>query len=179
MSFLSWRVIPLIVFLCLSFFLWRGLSLDPQQLPSTKINQPVPFFKLPALDDPNDRLSSDDLKGRVVLLNVWASWCATCLDEHDFLMSLAHQGVVIYGLNYKDDLQRARAWLVQNGNPYTAIGADTTGRSAIDFGVYGAPETFLIDSKGMIRYRHTGALNDATWQRVFLPQIRSLTSDVK
>lgn len=169
-----WRMLPLMVFMVLALFLWRGLSLDPRALPSVKLGKALPEFRLPRLDDPNQTLSRKDLKGQLVLLNVWASWCPACVDEQVFLLSLARQGVLLYGLNYKDNAQEAREWLKEWGNPYQQIVQDKEGRFAIDLGVYGAPETFLIDKNGLIQYRHAGILTADIWEKDFLPRIKAL-----
>ena len=188
-----WRIIPLVVFAMLVVFFWRGLSLDPQHLPSAKLGKALPEFELPIVSPdesepralpsgfplPDGRGSVATftprvMRGQVVLLNVWASWCEACTEEQVFLMELARQGVAIYGLNYKDKREEAKAWLDEWGDPYRAIGQDSQGLVAIDLGVYGAPETFLIDQQGMIIYRHVGILNQSIWDQVFLPKIKSL-----
>ncbi|MFZ4076864.1 MAG: DsbE family thiol:disulfide interchange protein [Legionellaceae bacterium] len=170
---LSWRLVPFVMFMGLLLFFYRGLSLDPQTLPSVEVGKPLPWFELPPLkgDVP---LSSTRFKGHVSMLNVWASWCPACTEEQAFLLNLKQQGVALYGLNYKDKASDAKAWLEEWGDPYQAIGQDITGRVAIDLGVYGAPETFLIDQQGIIRYRHVGALNATLWKKEFLPRIKAL-----
>ncbi len=175
MKAIHWRIIPLIVFVLLVIFLGRGLSLDPQHLPSAQLGKPLPQFRLPTLGgDEQTDLTPTVLHGQVALLNVWASWCAACTDEQFFLLQLAREGVAIYGLNYKDNIEDAKKWLAEWGNPYRLVGADLDGRVAIDLGVYGAPETFLVDKEGMIRYRHVGVLNAMIWQRDFLPLMKTL-----
>ncbi len=174
MSGLSWRLIPFVLFILLGAFFWRGLSLDPQKLPSMQLGQSLPAFKLPTLEGAPPFLSARDMKGHVAILNVWASWCATCAEEQLFLLTLAHEGVAIYGLNYKDAPADAKQWLSQWGNPYVLTGSDRNGHVAIDLGVYGAPETFLVDEEGIIRYRHVGALNATVWRDVFVPKIQAL-----
>ncbi len=168
------RFIPLFVFALLVVFFWRGLSLDPQNLPSAQIGKSVPPFQLPTLGDDTVHFTSTQLHGQLSLLNVWASWCASCADEQFFLSQLAKQGLVIYGLNYKDNPQDATKWLAEWGNPYKMIGADSGGRVAIELGVYGTPETFLIDKAGIIRYRHAGVLNEVVWDKEFMPRIKQL-----
>ncbi|NKB46274.1 MAG: DsbE family thiol:disulfide interchange protein [Legionellales bacterium] len=164
--------IPLMVFIGIGIFLWRGLQLEPQRLPSTLLEQPLPEFQLPDLLETQQVLTNHDLSGQYSLLNVWASWCYACRAEHSLLLQLARQEQIpIYGLNYKDAPLDAVDWLQQLGNPYTAIGADHLGKVAIDLGVYGAPETFLIDGQGIVRYRHVGVLTSAIWQTEFLPRI--------
>lgn len=174
MKLTYWRLAPLLIFALLVLFFWRGLSLDPQRLPSMKLGMPVPFFQLPTLEAPLTQFTPLVMRGQVSLLNVWGSWCAACADEQVFLLQLAREGLAIYGLNYKDTHENASNWLTTWGNPYRMIGADMNGRVAIDLGVYGAPETFLIDKAGIIRYRYAGALNTHVWQQEFLPRIQQL-----
>lgn len=165
--------IPLVIFLLLAALLWRGLQLEPRLLPSALLGQPLPDFELPDLLEPQHTVTSQDLTGRYSVLNVWASWCHACRSEHPIFLQLAQEeGVNIYGLNYKDDPNDAKTWLYQLGNPYVAIGADQVGKVAIDLGVYGAPETFLIDPQGIIRYRHVGILTPTIWQIEFLPRMQ-------
>lgn len=168
-----WRLIPFVCFILVAIFLWKGLSLNPQHLPSVKLGKPLPLFQLNQFGN-EQVLNSAQLRGQVILLNVWASWCASCADEHVFLMQLSREGIPIYGLNYKDNEDEAQNWLKEWGNPYKRIGSDTNGRVAIDLGVYGTPETFLIDKDGMIQYRHAGPLNDQVWKKEFLPKINQL-----
>lgn len=175
MSFKSWHSVPLVLFVILVSFFWVGLSRNPQWLPSSKINHTVPAFVLPSLIKANQStLTSNDLKGKVSLLNVWASWCPACQEEQIFLMQLAREGMPIFGLNYKDTSKDAKQWLREWGNPYQVIGVDRDGKVAIDLGVYGAPETFLIDKTGVIRYRHAGILDETVWLNDFLPRIKAL-----
>ena len=170
-----WRYIPLGLFLLLSIFLWRGLALDPHQLPSTQINHPLPRFNLPALMPKASPLTQRALQGQLTLLNIWASWCDSCQDEQALLVEVAQQlPIKIVGINYKDDPNSALAWLARFGDPYSQLGQDEEGRFAIELGVYGVPETFLIDAQGQIRHRHAGALTREVWQRDFLPRIRAL-----
>ncbi|PJD96898.1 MAG: DsbE family thiol:disulfide interchange protein [Legionella sp.] len=173
-----WKALPIVLFLVLSLFLWRGLSLNPHELPSVQLGKPLPAFLLPQLNQPSVLMHSNELRGQVFLLNVWASWCAACIEEQVFLMQLARKGVLIYGLNYKDDATNARLWLKQWGNPYTQIMSDVSGKTAIDLGVYGAPETFLIDKKGIIRYRHAGIIDEALWQKEIAPLMQKLEQQV-
>jgi cytochrome c biogenesis protein CcmG/thiol:disulfide interchange protein DsbE len=174
MTGVKWRIIPIILFLLLSFFLWRGLSLDPKQLPSVQIGHPLPLFSLPELEHPEATFRSEQLHGKVVLLNVWASWCEACVEEQVFMLQLARQGIPIYGLNYKDKAVDALSWLKQWGNPYQLIGQDSDGRTAIDLGVYGAPETFIIDKNGVIRYRHVGIITEEAWLKDISPLMKYL-----
>lgn len=170
----GWRVIPVVLFLLLSVFLWRGLSLDPHNLPSAQLGKKLPTFTVPQLQNPKSSFRSSQLRNQVALLNVWASWCAACVEEQVFMLQLAREGVPIYGLNYKDKSPEALQWLVQWGNPYKLIAQDIDGRVAIDLGVYGAPETFVIDKKGIIRYRHVGIMDKEVWLKEIQPLMRKL-----
>jgi len=172
----AWRYfLPLIIFFGLVWFLWRGLSLNPRDLPSVLINKPVPEFSLPQLQQPDKTLSAADMKGQVWLLNVWGSWCVSCRYEHPVLNELSRQQIVpIIGLNWKDKPEDARAWLAKYGDPYKLSVSDIDGRVAINFGVYGAPETFVIDQAGTIRYKHTGPLDAVAMRDILLPLIRDL-----
>jgi cytochrome c biogenesis protein CcmG/thiol:disulfide interchange protein DsbE len=161
---------PLLVAFGLGFFLWRGLSLNPQELPSALIGEPVPAFELPSLENPDRLLTQDILKGRVSLLNVWATWCTACKVEHPFLMELAeNRWIPIIGLDYKDNRDAALKWQSDLGNPYQVTLFDSEGRLGLDLGVYGVPETFLIDKDGIIRLRHAGIVNEQVWQDKFRP----------
>lgn len=172
----AWRYfLPLIIFFGLVWFLWRGLSLNPRDLPSVLINKPAPEFSLPQLQQPDKTLSAADMKGQVWLLNVWGSWCVSCRYEHPVLNELSRQQIVpIIGLNWKDKPEDARAWLAKYGDPYKLSVSDIDGRVAINFGVYGAPETFVIDQAGTIRYKHTGPLDAVAMRDILLPLIRDL-----
>lgn len=174
MSKRYWRAIPLVLFVVIAIFLWRGLSLDPQNLPSVQLGKPLPPFQLDVLGDKTTKLTHQMMRGHIVLLNIWASWCDACTQEQWFLSELASQGIVIYGINYKDSAENATAWLSEWGNPYRLIGRDINGQVGIDLGVYGAPETFLIDAKGTIQYRYAGILNETVWVQDFLPRIKQL-----
>lgn len=171
-----WRfALPLAIFIGLVFFLWKGLSLNPREIPSPLVDKPVPQFSLPQLHAPDQKLSSADLKGQVWLLNVWGSWCVSCRVEHPLLVQLEKSGLVpIYGLNWKDRREDAVAWLNKFGDPYKASLADVDGRVAIDFGVYGAPETFVIDKQGIIRLKHIGPLSPEAIRDTILPLIEKL-----
>lgn len=170
------RWLPIGLFVILAIFLWRGLSGDPHTLPSARLGKSVPAFELAALSDTTPGFSSQALRGGYTLLNVWASWCEACTEEQSFLMQLSQQGVRIYGLNYQDQADAASLWLRTWGNPYQAVGSDPSGRVAMELGVYGTPETFLIDSNGVIQFRYAGILNPTVWQHAFLPRIRSLSA---
>lgn len=171
-----WRLLPLAFFAVLVLFLWRGLSLEPQKLPSVQLGKPLVDFQLPGLGD-TQLFTPRIMQGQIALLNVWASWCAACIEEQVFMMQLAREGMPIYGLNYKDTTENAQSWLKEWGNPYQAIGEDKEGKVAIDLGVYGTPETFLIDRKGIIRYKHIGILDEKSWEKDFLPRIRQLQGE--
>lgn len=171
---MSWKMTPIFLFLLLCIFLWRGLSLNPHELPSVQLGKVLPDFRLPQLQNPEFFFSSSQIRDQVVLLNVWASWCAACIDEQVFMLQLARQGIPIYGLNYKDKSADALQWLAQWGNPYKLVVQDKIGRVAIDLGVYGAPETFLIDKKGVIRYRHAGVITQEIWLKEIAPLMKQL-----
>ena len=168
-------LLPLGIFVVLVIFLGRGLSLDPREVPSPLIGKPAPAFSLAQLDNPAQMIGTEQLRGQVWILNVWASWCVACRDEHPVLVEFSKTGVVpIYGLNYKDKREPAMNWLQQLGNPYTASIFDETGRVGIDFGVYGVPETFVIDKQGVIRYKKTGPVTPETIQSTILPLVKKL-----
>ncbi len=171
-----WRyLLPLGIFAVLVWFLFKGLSLNPREVPSPLVNRPVPNFTLSKLHAPDQKLSASDLKGQVWLLNVWGSWCVSCRIEHPLLNELAKNNVVpIYGMNWKDKREDAIGWLNKFGDPYVASIADVDGRVAIDFGVYGAPETFIIDKQGIIRHKHIGPITAESLQKDILPLIERL-----
>ena len=172
----AWRfVLPLTVFVVVVLFLWKGLSLNPREIPSPLIDKSVPAFTLPQLHAPEKTLSAAELKGQVWLLNAWGSWCVSCRLEHPLLMQLARSGQVpIYGLNMKDQREDAIAWLQKFGDPYKASVSDLAGRIAIDFGVYGAPETFVIDKHGVIRHKQIGPITPEALRDTILPLIKQL-----
>jgi cytochrome c biogenesis protein CcmG, thiol:disulfide interchange protein DsbE len=168
-------LIPLALFLVIAGFLFAGLDLKPRDVPSPLVGKSAPRFELPVLDRPEKRFQPADMKGKAWLLNVWASWCVTCRDEHPVLVSLAKQKLVpILGLNYKDKSDEAQRWLKQFGDPYDFSVVDAEGRVGIDYGVYGVPETYLIDAAGVIRYKHIGALTPEIVQGKLLPLLKSL-----
>ena len=168
-------LIPLGLFLVLAGFLAIGLTRDPHELKSVLINKPAPAFRVSQLKEPDQTISNEDMRGKVWLLNVWASWCVACRDEHPYLIQYAKTKVVpIYGLNYKDRREDALAWLSERGDPYTASAVDLDGRVGIDYGVYGAPETYVIDQSGMIRYKHVGPLMPDVWKEKILPVVQEL-----
>lgn len=163
-------LLPLGIFAALVALLAIGLGKDPRRVPSPFIGKPAPAFDLPQLEAPDLRFTSDLLRGRPVLLNVWASWCVECRLEHALLMQLAtERSIPIYGLNYKDARDDALAWLRDRGDPYVVTGADRDGRVGIDYGVYGVPETFVIDAQGVIRHKHIGALTEQAVNEDILP----------
>ncbi len=169
------RFLPLAVFLVLVLFLAIGLNLNPREVPSPLIGKAAPSFRLPQLQEPAQSLALDDLKGKVWLLNVWASWCAACLDEHPLMVEFSKQNVLpIYGLNYKDKREDALKWLDKHGNPYALSIQDADGRVGIDYGVYGVPETYLIDRNGIIRYKRIGPVTPEIIQEKILPLARQL-----
>ncbi len=165
---------PLLAFLALAALLYKGLSIDPKKVPSPLIDKPAPAFNLPALKHPEQFISNADFHGKVSLLNVWATWCVACRQEHPLLMQLQQDGVPIYGLNYKDQRPAAEQWLIRFGDPYIANAFDAEGRVGIDWGVYGTPETFVIDKQGMIRYKYIGPLTFDAIQQEILPLIEKL-----
>lgn len=166
---------PLIGFFMLVSFLAVGLTLKPSEVPSPLIDKPAPNFTLPLLATPETSFTSESMKGQVWLLNVWASWCAACLDEHPVIAELAKTGIApIVGLNYKDVRREALAWLERHGDAYTLSVSDTQGRVGIDYGVYGVPETFVIDKQGFIRYKHIGPVTPSAVRNTFLPLIQEL-----
>ena len=166
-------VVPVLVFAAIGVGLAVGLTRDPGTLPSALLEKPVPEFELPGLDG-GEGLSSGDLKGQVSLVNVFASWCVPCRVEHPVLMQLAESGVPIYGINYKDPADQAQAWLAELGDPFEKIGADRSGRVGIEWGVYGVPETFVVDAEGRIRHRHVGPLQARDLEGSLLPILSEL-----
>ena len=166
-----------VIGLCVAFYIALDEGRDPGALPSQYIGKRAPEFDLPALVDPSRRVSNTDLKGQVSLVNIWATWCVGCRAEHEFLNELAQQGEYpIYGINWRDHRPTALDWLSQLGNPYVKSGFDEDGRVGIDWGVYGAPETFLISAEGNVVYRFTGPLSWALWEQEFVPRIEGLSA---
>ena len=168
-------LLPLGILVVLVGFLAAGLTLNPREVPSPLIGKPAPAFELPILHQPDKRFAPSDMRGKVWLLNVWASWCVSCRDEHPVLVELSKRGVMpILGLNYKDKSDEATAWLKQFGDPYSLSVVDADGRIGIDYGVYGVPETYLIDAEGVIRYKQIGPLTRAILEEKVLPLARTL-----
>ncbi|MCW5590182.1 MAG: DsbE family thiol:disulfide interchange protein [Legionellales bacterium] len=173
-----WALVPIILFLALAALFWRGLNLDPHRIPSPLINKPAPTFYLASLDQPGQWYNNSIFQGQVSLLNVWASWCVTCQDEHAILMSIALDHTLpIYGLDYKDTRQDAEHFIDKLGNPFTKILFDEHGTTAINWGVYGTPETFILDKKGIIRFKQIGAITPEIWQHSMLPLIKKLQQE--
>lgn len=168
-------LVPLGIFAALVVLLWAGLYLNPREVPSPLIGKPAPEFMLPQLQDPAQQIGSKDLLGKVILLNVWASWCAACREEHPLLVALARTGQVnIYGLNYKDARQDALRWLNELGDPYLVSAFDEQGNVGIDYGVYGVPETYVIDRTGIIRHKVIGPLTEENLRTTVLPLVKEL-----
>ena len=168
-------LVPLAVFGLLVVVFLRGLQLDPSEVPSPLIGKPAPIFQLPALRDAERKVSNEDLKGKVSLVNVWATWCVGCRQEHAALLAIHKTGSVpIIGLNYKDERDSALSWLERLGDPYLFNAFDADGQVAIDWGVYGAPETFLVDAEGIVRYKHIGPMTLAIFESRILPLVRQL-----
>lgn len=168
-------LLPLAVFATLVAFLAIGLTLKPREVPSPLIDKPLPAFALPQLGAPEQTLAAQDLRGKVWLLNVWASWCVACRLEHPVLIDLAKsRSVLMYGLNYKDQPDNAIEWLARHGNPYLESMSDTQGLVGIDLGVYGVPETFVIDQNGVIRHKHIGPVTQEALDQTILPLMRKL-----
>ena len=168
-------LLPIGIVIGLLIILAIGLTLNPREVPSPLIGKPAPSFTLPKLGQPDQLFTEQNLKGHISLVNVWASWCVACREEHTQIERLAREyGLRIIGLNYKDEAQDALRWLQQFGNPYTAIIADQPGNVGIDWGVYGVPETFIVDPQGIIRYKHIGPISTQDVTDKIMPQIYAL-----
>ena len=166
--------VPLVLFVVVAGALAVGLGLKPREIPSALIGKPVPTFALEPVQGFGPGLSTADLKGQVAIVNVFASWCVPCRVEHGLWEDVAKQGIPIYGINYKDTPANASAWLTQLGNPYARTGADRQGRVGIDWGVYGVPETFVVDEHGMIQLKFIGPVDRAALETQILPKVRAL-----
>jgi cytochrome c biogenesis protein CcmG/thiol:disulfide interchange protein DsbE len=165
-------------FLVMVVFLGIGLKLDPHEVPSPLINKPAPAFTLPQLHEPQKTFSPADMKGKVWLLNVWASWCVSCRQEHVYLTEFARDGSInLMGLNYKDEPAAAMQWLERLGNPYKISISDIDGMAGLDWGVYGVPETFIIDKKGIVRHKQTGPVDPTILQTIIMPLIEQLNRE--
>ena len=168
-----WRyVVPLVLFLGIGVLFWRGLGMNPSYVPSALVGKPIPTFSLPSVTDPQEVVSTETLAGQVSLVNVWGTWCVECRHEHAFLLELARAGMPIYGLNVRDDRRAAIEWLSRLGDPYVSSGFDPDNVAGIEWGVTGAPETFLIGRDGTILHKHISPLTPRIWQRDFLPLLQ-------
>ena len=170
-----WLFLPLLVFAALAVLLFRGLSLDPTDIPSALVDQPMPAFESTLLGS-GQRVTQEEFTGKPRLLNVWGTWCPTCIAEHPYLMDLAASGVIISGLNYKDEDELALSWLARLGDPYDMVIKDPEGDIGLNLGVYGAPETYVIDASGIIRYRHVGEVNSRVWNGALGQTYRALAA---
>lgn len=172
------RFLVPIGFFLLVALLWAGLYLDPREVPSPFIGRPAPQFTLPVLEHPEQVISPADMRGQVWMLNVWATWCVSCRAEHEVLLKLAREtSIPIIGLNYKDENAAANRWLQQLGSPYVMNAVDAAGRAGIDWGVYGTPETFVIDKSGVIRHKQTGPVSEQILQQTILPLLKQLQAE--
>lgn len=171
-------ILPTVFLVGLLTLLAAGLGLDPRAVPSPLIGKPVPVFSLPTLADAERQVSNEELLGQPYLLNAWASWCPSCYQEHGLLMDLAERGVNIVGLNIEDERAAAQAVLKRGGDPYRVTLVDADGRARIDWGIIATPETFVVDAKGIIRYKYTGPLTAAAWQEEIAPLLQSLYAEL-
>jgi len=168
-------ILPFVIFMIVAVFLFVGLGLNPHEVPSPLVGKPAPAFSLPQLHEPDKQFSLQDMKGKVWLFNVWASWCTACEQEHPLFMEISRRNLVpLYGMDYKDKREDGMAWLQQHGNPYTLVVSDAEGRVGIDYGVYGVPETYLIDKQGVIRYKHIGVVTERDLSETILPLVKEL-----
>ncbi|MBA1148119.1 DsbE family thiol:disulfide interchange protein [Ectothiorhodospiraceae bacterium WFHF3C12] len=173
-------LLPLGIFLVLAVFFAVGLQRDPSEIPSPLVGKPAPEFQLPRLHQPERAIDNAALEGEVSVVNVWASWCVGCREEHEVVKALANSGAApVYGLNYKDAREDALRWLSHFGDPYTAIAVDRDGDVGIDWGVYGVPETFILDADGVIRYKHIGPMSETDLREKILPVIRELKTEAR
>jgi cytochrome c biogenesis protein CcmG, thiol:disulfide interchange protein DsbE len=168
-------LLPALAFFVLAAFFYRGLFLDPRTVPSPLIGKPAPAFELEDLRLPEQTFAMSDMLGQPAVLNVWATWCAGCRQEHPFLMQLARSGeVALYGMNYRDERSKALDWLRRLGDPYLRVAYDPEGNGSLDWGVYGSPETFLLDPSGTVVYKHLGPLGPSVWEQKFRPRIAAM-----
>lgn len=168
-------LLPLCIFFAISGFLWKGLDLDPKKLPSALVGHSAPQFNLTTVEDPNRFVTNHIFKEKVSVLNVWATWCVTCQAEHAVWVELAKKHhLFLVGVNYHDDFAAAKQWLKKAGNPYVLNIFDKEGKLGMDYGVYGTPETFIIDKMGVIQYRYVGSIDTQCWQSTLLPLIQAL-----
>lgn len=175
---MRWRyIVPVGVVASLILLLAIGLTLKPEEIPSPLIGKPAPRFALPNLLAPGQSVTENSLRGEVILVNVWASWCVACRDEHELLKQAAESGIKILGLDYKDEREDALRWLQTLGNPYAVIAFDADGKAGIDWGVYKVPESFVVDKRGVVRYKHLGAITPRDWQNQLLPLIQQLQAE--
>ena len=173
-------IVLIVVFLSMLGIFVVGLDRDPSELPSPLIDKPAPHFDLPRVRDPMSTVGNKDYAGQLVLVNIWATWCVGCRQEHDYLLKLAREtDIPIYGLNWRDRRDDALTWLRELGDPYVASGFDEDGRVGIDWGVYGAPETFLISADGIVLYKHLSPLSEAVWQKEFQPRILAAKGSIE
>ncbi len=170
--------LPFLILLMVGGLFWVGLSLNPGLVPSPLIGKPAPAFDLPLLEDEEQRFTAEDLKGRVTMVHVWATWCVSCRAEHPVLMSFARRNLVpVIGFNYRDERDAAMNWLRTLGDPYERTLYDPSGRAGIDWGVYGTPETFIVDRDGIIRYKHVGPLSEEIIQSHLIPLLARLAEE--
>lgn len=169
-------LLPLLAFVLLAVVLYSGIGKDPSELPSALIGKPLPAFSLPSVDKPQTMLTQADFKGPA-LVNVWATWCISCKVEHPVLNALSQRGVTIYGINYKDEQVAAQKWLKEFHNPYQLDVDDAQGSLGLDLGVYGAPETFMIDAQGVIRHKFVGVIDERVWQEQLAPLYSQLVDE--
>lgn len=170
------RLLPLLAFIALALLLFVGVRMnsgkDTSAIPSPLIGKQAPVLNLPELNMPQQSIGLQDLKGRAFVLNIWGSWCVSCRIEHPIITEMAKSGVIVVGYNYKDSAEDARAWLNQFGNPYALIIQDEDGKAALDWGIYGAPETFVIDAQGIVRFKHVGPITSEILQNKILPLLK-------
>lgn len=167
-------VVPLAVFVAIAGLLGVGLTMDPSRVPSPLLDRPIPAFEAPALVDAERTVRPEDFEGEVWLLNVWATWCLACRTEHEILMQAARAGIPILGLDYKDKRSAAIDWLERLGDPYRVSASDPKGRVGLDLGVYGVPETYVIDAEGIIRHKHIGEMTREDLEETIMPLVERL-----